>query len=236
MLYAIIISVILLSICVWITKRINEKIKNSSETGCLPQQIYELSDFSKLFAIASMIFFGISAGFMFAYGVEASTLFRQNIVSALWIALSIITVIIGQKTLKSITLKNYSAFYSGMMVFLIILGCLVCEVSWGESTKTIEEIVVTKIETVQLDSEIIPNMCIKDEGEVVAFCYITPEGTSEYDTVPAKQAHIEYVESGRYMDYQIRNKMITAIYPNGNIETRVSSTEEEYVFYIQKEN
>lgn len=236
MLYAIIVSVILLIICVWATKKLNEKIKNSTETGCLPQQICELSDFSKLFAIASMFFFGISAGFMFAYGVEANALFRQNIVSALWIALSVITVIIGQKTLKTITIKNYSPFYSGMMLFLIILGCLVFEVSWGESTKTIEETVVTKIETIQLDSEIIPNMCIKGEGEVVAFCYITPEGTSEYDTVPADQAHIEYVENGRYMQIQVRSNIITAIYPNEQIETRVSSTEKEYVFYIQKEN
>ena len=236
MLYAIIVSVILLIICVWATKKLNEKIENTFKSALFPQEIYELSDFSKLFAVASMIFFGISAGFMFAYGVEASALFRQNIVSALWIALSIITAIIGQKTLKTITIKNYSPFYSGMMVFLIILGCLVCEVSWGESTKTIEETVITKIETLQLDSEIIPNMCIDGEGEVVAFCYITPEGTSEYDTVPADQAHIEYVENGRYMQIQVKSNIITAIYPNEQIETRVSSTEKEYVFYIQKEN
>lgn len=234
MLYAIIVSVILLSICVWVTKKLNEKIENTFKSALFPQEIYELSDFSKLFAIASMIFFGISAGFMFAYGVEASALFKQNSVSALWIALSIITVIIGQRTLKSITIKNYSPFYSGMMLFLIILGCLVCEVSWGESTKTIEETVVTKIETIQLDSEIIPNMCIKGKGEVVAFCYITPEGASEYDTVPADQAHIEYVENGGYMERQIKSKIITAIYPDGKIATRVSSTNQEYIFYIRK--
>ena len=87
MLYAIIVSVILLIICVWATKKLNEKIENTFKSALFPQEIYELSDFSKLFAVASMIFFGISAGFMFAYGVEASALFRQNIVSALWIAL-----------------------------------------------------------------------------------------------------------------------------------------------------
>ena len=78
MLYAIIVSIVLLVICVWATKKLNEKIKNSSETGCLPQQIYELSDLSKLFAVASMVFFGISAGFMLAYGFEAKVLFKQK--------------------------------------------------------------------------------------------------------------------------------------------------------------
>ena len=106
MLYAIIVSIVLLVICVWATKKLNEKIKNSSETGCLPQQICELSDFSKLFAIASMVFFGISAGFMFAYGFEAKVLFKQNIVSALWITLSIVTIIASQKVLKSISNKK----------------------------------------------------------------------------------------------------------------------------------
>lgn len=234
MLNAIIVSIILLSICVSVTKKINKKIEIYSENGCF-LEIHQLSDFSKLFSIASMIFFGTSAGFMFSYGVEASALFKQNNVSALWIALSIITLIIGQKTLKLITIKNYSPFYYGMMLFLLTLACLVFEVSWGESTKTIEETVVTKIETVQLNSEIIPNMCIKGEGEVVAYCYVTSDGTGEYDTVPAEQAHIEYVEKGGYMESRVKSKIITAIYPDGKIETRVSSTKQEYVFYIQKE-
>lgn len=232
MLYAIIVSIVLLVICVWATKKLNEKIKNSSEAGCLPQQIYELSDFSKLFTVASMIFFGISAGFMFAYGFEAKVLFKQNIVAALWIVLSIITIIASQKVLKSISNRKYNAL-QGIVLFLIVLVCIVFESNWYKTTKVIEEDVVTKIQTVQLDSEIIPNMCIKGEGEVVAFCYVTSDGTGEYDTVPAEQAHIEYVEDGGYMDIQVKSKIITAIYPDGKIETRVSSTKQEYVFYIE---
>ena len=134
MLYAIIVSIILLVIFVWTTKKLNAKIKNSAETGCLPQQICELSDFSKLFAIASMVFFGISAGFMFVYGFEAKVLFKQNIVSVFWITLSIFTIIASQKVLKLISNQKYNAL-QGIVLLLIVLVCIVLEQNSYENTK-----------------------------------------------------------------------------------------------------
>lgn len=240
----IILSVLLL-VSMAITTTLNKKAVIITDRQNKNERIYEINDeklwgISIKFSTASVFTLGLLGGLIFINGMSASALFRQNGMSAVLIALAVVTLVVGHTILRKITIMNEDQglwnFYTALLLFMILLGSILVGIELVECTVTSEQTVVTVDETVQLDSEIIPNMCIKGKGEVVAFCFINQEGTSEYDTVPASQAHITDTESEPYMEHCEYSKIITAVYPNGKVETRVASTWTEYIFYIQKEN
>ena len=232
---------ILMTACMVAAEKFNKTaLLNNKECSRIIKET-KLLRISSVIETTVEIVFGLFGGLLFVNGIRASALFRQNANSAILIALAVVILVIGHKFKKRIATLNHnqehSNFFTALTLFLIVLGVIAVDIHWIDDTVTSEQTIVTAVETVQLDSEIIPTMCIEGKGEVVAFCFINQDGISDYDTVPANQSHIEYIElTEPYLEKRVKSKVITAIYPDGKVETRVDSTWKEYIFYIQKEN